>query len=673
MICRPRFLFFASLALSLLGAVACGKDSPTQPAVQTPARITLTVGEATLTSIGQTLQIAATVLDQSGKAIPGIAVRWMSSNSRVARVGANGMVTAVENGSTMVTATAGSVSASANVTVAQTVNRITVAPGSSTLTAIGETLQLSATVYDRGNQPISGAEVNWTTSNASVSTIGDNGLVTAVANGAAQVTATSGSASATITITVAQNAGSISITPKQTNLTGIGQTQQLSATVTDANGVVITNANPVWTSDNPDVATVTSDGLVTAVANGNAQVTATVGPVSAAAAVTVVQVAGSITITQREATLTSIGETLQLTAVVVDVNGVEIVEADVTWSSDDPDAVSVSDDGLATAVSDGNAQITARYGEATASISVRVSLTAHRISVSPAHTTLTAVGHTVQLHARVLDAGGTEITEADPVWESSDLNVASVNEHGLVTAVANGTARITATLDGASDYTVVTMKQRPDHIAISPSDTTLTALGKTVQLVATVYDPNRMEVLGVQVVWESSDANAASVNESGLVTAVANGSARITAILDGASAYTTISVMQRPDRITIAPSDTTLTALGHTLQLHAKVLDAGGTEITEAEPDWESSDVNVASVSERTRNRGGQRLHADHGEPGRGLGLRDGHRDADSGPHCDLAIGHDASCAWTNGTTRRDRARPEPHGDSRSAGSLGKQ
>ncbi len=281
-----------------------------------------------------------------------------------------------------------------------------------------------------------------------------------------------------------------------------------------------------------------------------------------------------------------------------DPNRMEILGAQVAWESSDANAASVNESGLVTAVANGFARITATLDEASAYTTISVMQRPDRITIAPSDTTLTALGHTLQLHAKVLDAGGKEIPDAEVTWESDDENVASVAELGLVTAVANGSTRITANREGVSAYATVTVMQIPDHIAISPSDTTLAVLGQTVQLVATVRDPNRMEILGAQVAWESSDANAASVNESGLVTAVANGFARITATLDEASAYTTISVMQRPDRITIEPSDTTLTALGHTLQLHATVLDAGGKEIPDAEVTWESDDENVASVAE---------------------------------------------------------------------------
>ena len=71
-----------------------------------------------------------------------------------------------------------------------------------TLTAIGQTVQLAATVFDQRNQTVVNAVVTWTSSDSTVTTVSDQGLVTAVKNGTASITARSGNASASIAVTV---------------------------------------------------------------------------------------------------------------------------------------------------------------------------------------------------------------------------------------------------------------------------------------------------------------------------------------------------------------------------------------------------------------------------------------------------------------------------------------
>ena len=201
--------------LILVVLTTCGNDSPTKPQptdpptqptpppVQlVPTSIVITPSATTLTSIGQTVRLTAVVRDQNSQPMPGANVTWSSGNGSVATVNAQGLVTAVGNGSTQITARSGTATASIAVTVAQSATRITIAPESATLMSIGATVQLAATVLDQNDQPVSGATVTWTSSDVNVATVSFQGLVTAVMNGSTQITARSGSTSASVTVTV---------------------------------------------------------------------------------------------------------------------------------------------------------------------------------------------------------------------------------------------------------------------------------------------------------------------------------------------------------------------------------------------------------------------------------------------------------------------------------------
>ena len=134
--------------------------------------------------------------------MPGASVTWSSGNGAVATVNAEGLVTAVGNGSTQITARSGNATASITVTVAQSASRITITPESATLMSLGATVQLAARVLDRNGQAVSDAVVSWSSGDESVATVSAEGLVTAVMNGTAQITARSGSASFSVTVTV---------------------------------------------------------------------------------------------------------------------------------------------------------------------------------------------------------------------------------------------------------------------------------------------------------------------------------------------------------------------------------------------------------------------------------------------------------------------------------------
>ncbi|MXZ73551.1 MAG: hypothetical protein F4207_14955 [Gemmatimonadetes bacterium] len=199
--------------LALFALTTCGGDSSTNPTPSTPSppppppapvptRIEIIPSSARLNAIGQTVQLAATVLDQNGSAVAGASVTWKSGTLDVATITDLGLVTAVGNGASVITAQSGSLSSTVNVTVSQTPGRIVIEPPLAELKTIGETVQLTATVQDRNQHPVSGAEVTWRSGDAEVASVSDQGLVTAVGNGTVRITARTGSVSASIDVKV---------------------------------------------------------------------------------------------------------------------------------------------------------------------------------------------------------------------------------------------------------------------------------------------------------------------------------------------------------------------------------------------------------------------------------------------------------------------------------------
>ncbi|MDE2847549.1 MAG: leucine-rich repeat domain-containing protein [Gemmatimonadota bacterium] len=167
-----------------------------------PSRITITPTVVNLTALGATTQLTASVFDRNGQALSGTEVAWSSNNTGVATVSGQGLVTAVGNGTATITARSGDISAEAVVTVKQSAGRIVIEPSSATLASFGATVQLTASVLDRNGQALSGAEVAWSSNNTGVATVSGQGLVTAVGNGTATITARSGDISAEAVVTV---------------------------------------------------------------------------------------------------------------------------------------------------------------------------------------------------------------------------------------------------------------------------------------------------------------------------------------------------------------------------------------------------------------------------------------------------------------------------------------
>ena len=337
---------------------------------------------------------------------------------------------------------------------------ITVTPSSHTLGSIGATVQLTATVKDQNNNTMSGQTVTWTSGNMAVATVNAQGLVTAASNGTAQITARSGNASGRATVTVAEPVPTrIAITPSSHTLEAIGETVQFMATVRDQRNNVMTGQTVTWSSGDDAVATVSEEGLVTAVSNGMVDITAHSGSLSSTAAISVSEpVPTTIVIDPTSAALESIGETVQLTALVLDQRENAMPDAMVTWSSGDEAVATVDEAGLVTAVGKGMTDIAAQSDEAMESATITVSQVAASITITPEMTTLTEFGETVQLEVAAEDANEVAIDEPVITWSSGDETVATVDEAGLVTAVGNGMTDITAQSGNAMQSVTVTVE-----------------------------------------------------------------------------------------------------------------------------------------------------------------------------------------------------------------------
>ncbi|MCZ0934972.1 MAG: Ig-like domain-containing protein [Gemmatimonadetes bacterium] len=302
-----------------------------------------------------------------------------------------------------------------------------------------------------------------------------------------------------------------------------------------------------------------------------------------------------MTVTPQTASLTSFGATVQLTVQVSDQNGRAVAGAAVTWASSATAVATVDGSGLVTAVGNGTATIAATAGGVSGSAAVTVMQTAGAVAVSPPDNALAALGDTIRLSAEATDANGHAVAGAEFAWSSSDTLVATVDGSGLVTAVGNGTATIAATAGGVSGSAAVTVMQTAGAVAVSPPDNALAALGDTIRLSAEATDANGHAVAGAEFAWSSSDTLVATVDGSGLVTAVGNGTATIAATAGGASGTASVTVAQEPSSIEVAPALDTL-IVGDTLRLVAKAFDANGHLIAGAVFAWETSHITVAAV-----------------------------------------------------------------------------
>jgi len=392
----------------------------------------------------------------------------------------------------------------------------------------------------------------------------------------------------------------VSVSPSSASIV-TGTTQQLTATTTDSSNNVLTGRTVTWASDNSAVATVDANGLVTAVAAGTATITATSEGKSGTATITVTPLpapVATVTVAPPSANVV-VGSTEQLTATTTDSAGNVLSGRSVSWSSDAPAIATVNArNGLVSAVSAGVATITATSEGKNGTSTITVSpVPVASLSVSPPSASV-VVGNTQQLNAVTKDSTGTVLTGRAVTW-SSDNAAATVDANGLVTAVGVGTATITATSEGKSGTSVITVTSVPvASVTVAPATASVMA-GATQQLTATTKDANGNVLTGRAISWSSSNVAVATVNAStGLVTGVApGGPVTITATSEGKGGTASITVTPVPvASVTVTPSPATV-AVGGTQAMSATLRDANNNVLTGRSVTWSSNAPSVASVN----------------------------------------------------------------------------
>jgi uncharacterized protein YjdB len=351
----------AAAGSATITATSEGKSGTVAVTVALAPVASVSVSPAAVSAtIGQTAQLTAIPRDASGNALVGRVVTWGSSNTGVATVSGNGLVTSIAVGVAIMTATSEGKSGTASVTVTAlpaAVASVSVSPASASVTA-GQTVQLSATPRDASGNVLVGRVATWGSSNTGVATVNGSGLVTSVGAGSATITATSEGQSGSSAITVTAPVASVSVSPASTSVTA-GQTVQLTATPRDASGNALTGRVVTWASSNTGQATVNGSGLVTGVSTGSATITATSEGKSGTAAVTVTPAPVASVSVSPSATSVTVGQAVQLTATPRDANGTALTGRVITWGSSNTAVATLSGSGLVSGVAVGSATITA--------------------------------------------------------------------------------------------------------------------------------------------------------------------------------------------------------------------------------------------------------------------------------------------------------------------------
>ena len=285
-----------------------------------------------------------------------------------------------------------------------------------------------------------------------------------------------------------------------------------------------------------------------------------------------------------------IGQTGQLTATVLPENS---TYKGLIWTSSDESVATVDVTGKVTAVSIGTISITAHSsdGKKSASCEVTVLQKAESITLDKTSLEIYVGDEPVALVATVQPD---TYTSKDFTWSSSNKSVATVDEEGKVTAVANGTATITVSAKDGSGLTArcaVTVRTHVSSITLNRNEATIN-VGSTLSLSATI-SPSTASNKTIN--WSSDDTSIATVNTSGKITAVGPGRATITATtVDGElTASCNVTVLQKAKSITLDRSSLEMYIGDEPITLVATILPENTSDKSVT---WTSSNSSVAKV-----------------------------------------------------------------------------
>ena len=359
-----------------------------------------------------------------------------------------------------------------------------------------------------------------------------------------------------------------------------GEKKQLEVYTTPSNASI---KELEWKSSNKNVATVDSNGIVTAKEKGYAVISITTNNGLTSQITVYVNVDDELVINKYNIEL-EVGSTDRITANVP-----------VSYFSNNKSVATVDSTGKVTAVSAGRATIEVKASNGkriTCEVIVRNKvIKVESVSLNKDSATMN-VGDTLVLNATILPNNA---TNKDIEWTSSNKSIANVDQTGKVSAVSTGTVTITAqTSNGKNDNCTITVKPlEVSKIEIDRSNFSLD-IGSNITLKINFYPTGSTS----SIKWTSSDSGIAKVDQNGKVTGVKEGSATITATTsNNLKATSKVNVIKNTVSVTSVKLDKTTASIniGSTLTLKATITPSDASNKT---LEWKSSNTNVATVDQ---------------------------------------------------------------------------
>jgi len=535
--------------------------------VPAPTAITLAAPKTAI-GVGEAMQLTPVITAEGSSG----AVKYTSSKKSIVAVDANGVVSGKKTGTATITATTyNGLKASLKITVKK-------APTSIKLTAdrailgVGESLQLK---YKLSKE--TAGSVSFNSSNADVATVSRAGEIAALAPGAAKITAsTHNGKSASVNIEVREAPAAIELAACEVSI-GEGDSWVLDYALNEGSVGTVHFA-----SSDESIASVDAAGRIQAHLQGTAEITATAhNGVSAACSVSILPAPEGVSLAAAKKTI-GVGETMQLDASILP----EGLSGTLKYSSGSSKIVKVNQKGVVTGLQTGSAKITvSSCNGKKSSVSIKVVKAPYSLKITADRTTL-GVGENLQLGYSL-----TKGSAAAVKYASSNSAVLHISESGYASALAAGTATITATThNGLKKSLKFTVMDAPGSISFPQDEYTL-GLGEKFAVPAFLTEGSAGAIH-----YESSNSAIMAVDaESGMVQGLSTGSATLHArAYNGLEASCTITVKNAPESLSLKESSISI-SVGDKYQLLDPAF--GGDDAHSASLKFSSEDKNIASVN----------------------------------------------------------------------------
>ncbi len=538
-------------------------------------------------AVGDNLTINANVKPS----LNGVSLKWVSSDEDVVQVLVGGdlsaTVKAVGAGTAVVSAInqENVVVGSCLLTVYEPITSITLSQTNVVLPLSEGWFQLYATIVPSSAED---QEVVWRSTNPSVATVDQNGIVTLKKSGLTSIMVSSridSNITAICNLEVTKSVTGVKL-DKSTHEMYVGETFRITYTISPAGA---SNAQVVWSSSNSSVASVDQSGLVTAKGVGTTVIMVKTkdGGYTALCTVNVGRTATAIKLDVTSLVLNA-GEYYYLEATLTPA---DTTEKTIMYESSDTKVAVVSKKGKVTAKSSGACVIMAktRSGSmAYCAVTVMQGVTGLELSDNILEI---AVGEEYEMDVNIQPKTA---TNKNVKWTSSNEEVFTVDEEGEILGVGGGVAVLTCTSEEGSfmDFCVVTVIEEVTTVQLDKNFYKL-GLNASYQLIATVSGE---KASNKEVSWSSSDEDVVSVDDNGRIRGLQLGYATITCeATDGSGAFDIceVRVCRLVTEIQLDVSYITLVQ-GKSYEVQATV---GPEDATYQEPIWTSDNTDIAIVS----------------------------------------------------------------------------